>query len=523
MLDLFKSNLSAQGVIWNGFVKGTCLIATILIDLFYTKFLVYRLGTESYSLIPLTSNIVQFSSIITYAILSATGRYVSLEIHKGNRETANEYFNVSFYVLLIFSISVLFPVFAVISWFSPDIFVVPKGLENVSRILFSIVFFSFILVSIGSMLAIGSFVYNRLDLIDLQNLFKIIISRFIAIGLIYYVGLQLYGVCIGLFIGTMAGFILSWVYWRNIDLGFSISKKFWNFEKYQKIKSFLSWVLLRQIGGRALVYLDLIIVNRLFGAVYTGWYGLAFFFPSRIRFLAGTFSGLVSPILIKYYAANDIEGMLNTANRAIRMIGIIFALPVGLICGFYKSIFLLWIGKSYIWLFNLAVILTIHVSLNTSSYILSAVLSAINKVKIPSLMSIFFALVNIPLAIALGHPNLLNMGMVGVALSSLLTLTINNSVFTPYYIGVALSRSPMSIYRSFLPGIFGVGFVFILSFWLGYLSIALHFLGLIMLMLVISLLYLPLSWFCLLQTSDRVWIRTFALNKLRSLRREYLK
>lgn len=515
MSTFFKANLSGKGVVWNGLVKGVSLAIIIVVELLYTRFLLHRLGAESYSLIPLTSNTIQFSSIITYAILAALGRFVSLEVHNGRIQAANEYFNVVFYVLIALSLFVLFPVFSAISWFSPKIFIIPKGLENVTRFLFATVLFSFILVSIGSVLSIGTFVYNRLDLVDFQNLGKIIISRTLAVILIFYAGLQLYGVCIGLLIGSLAGFITSCVYWKKINIDLSISIKFWSVEKYHQIKGFFSWVFLYQVGGRALIYLDLIVVNRLYGAIYTGWYGLAFFFPSRLRFLTGTFSGLINPMILKYYSANDIDGMLGIANRAIRVVGIVFALPVGFICGFYKPIFSIWVGEQYRFLFGVAVILTIHVSLNTSSNILTSILSTTNKVKVPSLVSIFFAVINIVLAVVLGHPKLLGMGMIGIALAGLITLTSNSAIFTPYYIGLILNRSPLSIYKSFIPGIIGTAAIFFLSFLLSHIPLTSNLFGIVVLALMVSAIYALFGWFFLMQPLDRKWLSSLFVEKIR--------
>ena len=505
MPDIFKPNMSGRGVAWNTLVKAITLMFSIIIELFYTRFLLEALGTNLFGVISLTTNTMLFASILGYVILNSLGRFMIVDIYRNNILLAKKAFNTSFFTYLALSILVLSPVFLGIALYCNRIFIIPEGFENASRTLFGTVFFSFLLTSVTSVLAIGTFVYNRIDLVDLLNFGKMLVSRGLAVVLILFGGLGLYGISTGLFIASLLGGLGNLFFWRKLMPEIKISRKFWDKNRFHQMRQFASWIFLRQIGGRALVYLDLIVVNRLYGTLDTGLYAIAFFFSSRLRLLTGTFSGLFNPIIISRYSKNDINGMVSIACRAMTMIGIVFALPVGLLCGFYCPIFNVWVGEQYEVLNNLAIILTIHVSINTSCFPLFSILSAIDKVKVPSIITICFAFLNLILAIVLGWPGL-GIGGIGVAIAGALTLTMNHAIFTPFYISHVLNRSPMEFYMAFIPGAMGMLCVFGVSFFVSFHEYSYSLSGLICSIIIISIIYLISSWFILIRPSERDWI-----------------
>ena len=59
------------------------------INFLLTPYIIESLGSEAYSFIPLTNNIVGYSNIITVAFYSMTGRFVSAEYNQGNKEKAS--------------------------------------------------------------------------------------------------------------------------------------------------------------------------------------------------------------------------------------------------------------------------------------------------------------------------------------------------------------------------------------------------------------------------------------------------
>ena len=69
------------------------LATSIGISFFLTPYIVDKIGKEAYGFIGLINNLVSYISIITIALNSMAGRFITIKIHQNNEKEANEYFN----------------------------------------------------------------------------------------------------------------------------------------------------------------------------------------------------------------------------------------------------------------------------------------------------------------------------------------------------------------------------------------------------------------------------------------------
>lgn len=504
--------MSGRGVAWNTIVKGGTLALSIPVEIWFTRFVVSRLGNDVYGVVALTTNTVLLASVVIYAILTTLARFMTLDSCRGNTLSASRTFNVAFFSLLGFSLLFLGPLFVGISWYSPVLFEVPIGQEAACQFLFAATLLSLLITNSGSVLSVGTFIYNRLDLVDLLNILRLLSSRILSMLLIVMLGWQLVGIGVGLLAASVLGLCINAFLWKKLTPDLRLSIRAWDSNLFHSMSSFAWWLFVRQVGARALVSLDLIVVNLLYGPEQTGFYGIAFFFPSKLRLLTGTFFGLFNPIIVSRYASGDINGMMNISCKAMRIIGITFALPIGLLCGLYKLVLHVWMGPEYTGLYFIAVILTVHVGINTCSNILSSISSATDKVKVPSIISIAAAVANTVLAVGLGWPAL-GLGLAGVALAGAITLTLNNAVFMPYYVARTLGRSSMPLYQALLPGLAGtlltMGGAYAISTFQAAYSVS----GLLIAAISVSAAYAVCAWFLLMDASEREWFASIIIGK----------
>ena len=55
------------------------------ISFFLTPFVTKRIGTEAYGFVSLANNFVNYATLITIALNSMSGRFVSVAIHQGKK------------------------------------------------------------------------------------------------------------------------------------------------------------------------------------------------------------------------------------------------------------------------------------------------------------------------------------------------------------------------------------------------------------------------------------------------------
>ena len=70
---------------------------TLLIGFFLSPFIVRTIGVEANGFVSLANNFVSYASLITLALNSLAGRYITISLVKGDIKEANRYFASVYY------------------------------------------------------------------------------------------------------------------------------------------------------------------------------------------------------------------------------------------------------------------------------------------------------------------------------------------------------------------------------------------------------------------------------------------
>ena len=68
-----------------------CLV-NMGIGFFLTPYVVNNIGSDAYGFVSLANNFTSYASIITVALNSMAGRFITIEYERGNYKEANSYF-----------------------------------------------------------------------------------------------------------------------------------------------------------------------------------------------------------------------------------------------------------------------------------------------------------------------------------------------------------------------------------------------------------------------------------------------
>src|SRR5207245_5150934 len=94
------------------------------------------------------------------------------------------------------------------------------------------------------------------------------------------------------------------------------------------------------------------------------------------------------PTMYHIYARGDIDGLVIYLNRAIKFVGLVMALSIGLICGFSEPLLKLWLGTTFGSLAPVLFLIAIHLCINLSMYPIYAMPLAADRVKVPGLVTL---------------------------------------------------------------------------------------------------------------------------------------
>jgi membrane protein EpsK len=412
------------------------MIINILIGLFFTPYLIEKLGIAVYGLIPLANSVIQNFSLINYSLNSSAGRYLSIDITNGSKRSANQTFNTAFWgnIGLLF-ITVLILI-ALIN-FIPNFFNIPKGYEHSAQILFLAIIISYFLTIIRTNFSISSWVKNRFDLSNLV----LAISYALRVGLVVlffqFIKPQIIIVGVGLLIAELVCLIGNIAIWKKLTPELTINIRYFDKSRVKRIFGTGGWLLINQVAAHIFNSSDLIIINLFIGAEEAGIYGALLTFPTLIQRLTTSISHVLSPIIVKKFAINEQESIFDISYKSLKYLGFFIALPIGLICGTSESIMKIWLGAEFAD-YNLLIVLLVGYFLITSSIApLFSITLAMNKVTIPAIKSTIFSLIKVGLAIYLIN---IGWGVMGVALANFISISLNG-LLTPIYVAFVLKRS----------------------------------------------------------------------------------
>ena len=460
----------------NLFANIAFFLVSILIGILLVPYFIDTLGIAAYGLIPLVSAVTGYVAIVVQSLNTTVSRYLTIDLQRHDYPAANRTFNTAFFGLCVV-IAFMIPVVLIISYFVPVIFSVPAGQETGAIILFICVSAAFFIRSLNGTFTVQLFAFNRLDLINIVNLVNLLVQVGLIVLFFWLKGPNLTYVGVAYLIGAIVASVIAIILAKNICPQLHLSLSSFDHSRVKDLGNMGVWVFINEIGVLLFLQMDLILVNILFGSSSAGEYAIVLQLSVQLRTIAGVLVGLLSPMILTFFARHLIETMVRVTKSAVKLMGLTLALPIGLVCGFSPQLLTLWVGAEYAFLAPLLVLMTVHLIVNLAILPLISIRFAYNQVKIPALVTLFMGVFNFVLAIILSLYT--GWGYYGVAAAGIIALTLTNVFFNPWYTSRILKVPVDTFLRPLIPGIFAlagiIGVTVVFSFFLNVYSLALLF------------------------------------------------
>lgn len=387
---------------------------TIGINFLLTPILVSSLGTEAYGFIGLANNFVQYATIITAALNSMAGRFISVEYHRGNIKKATTIFN-SVLIADLFLAAVMLVASGFLTAFIDVILNVPENLVTSVKITFALTFLTYVISVVTAIFTTAPFVKNRLEINYIRNIISNLIKVAMIVALFTVFSPQLYFIALAS-LGSGVFLLLANITVKRRLLP-DIKTNFRDF-KISMVKMLITsgmWMSLAQLSNILLSGLDLLICNVTLGATLMGLMSIAKTVPQSIAILINQLSSVFAPHYTILYAKNDMKGLVDEVNFTSKIQSFIMTVPLAGFIVFGHEFYTLWQPSKTpdeITTIQIISVLTVLMYLFTAhTQALTMLNSVFNKLKVPVL-------------VALG---------VGVASTISVVLIINFTDFSPTY------------------------------------------------------------------------------------------
>ncbi|HDQ99860.1 MAG TPA: polysaccharide biosynthesis protein [candidate division WOR-3 bacterium] len=402
----------------------------VLVNMALVRFMIGRMGLAAYGLVPLATAVTSWFGLLTLSLNGATGRYLAIELEQGRRESAVRTFNTALLATAGMALLAV-PLGGAVVVFLPRLFQIPAGQETEARVLFALAFLAFVLTAVGSGFGVSNWVRNRFDLRNLVNGIGRAVQAGGIVAAFALLGARVWQVGFGLVAAAAVVLTGSVVLWRRLTPELVLAPASFDRGRLGRLVGLGGWMLANQVGAILLLSIDLLVVNRFFGPEAGGRYGALLQVPVLLRTFATMVAGVLVPTVLHRYARGDAEGVRRLGRRAVRLMGILLALPVGLVCGLAGPFLRAWLGPGFAGTAGLLVLMVAPLGLNLAVIPLFGIQVSHHRVRWPGIVTLAAGVANLGLAVALASWG--QMGMAGVALAGAVILTLKNALFTTLY------------------------------------------------------------------------------------------
>lgn len=472
----------------------------ILVAGWLTPYLIRHLGIAAYGLVPLAVTVTSYMGLFTIALNSAVGRFITIASDQGDHAEANRIFNTSFWGSTIVLMILLGPALW-LSFQTRLFFNVPAGYEDQFVGLFLCTIGMFFLTTLSSSFSIATYCLNRFDLSNAVSISGTFVRVCSILLLFNFFAPKVWHVGLAMLASAMVGLLLSVIVWRHLMPLLKVKWSAFSRQSLTQLTSMGGWIFINQIGTLLFLGIDLVVVNKMLGAEAGGQYGAVMTWSGMLRSLAGVVATIFGPSIISLYGRRDTPGLVGYSRRAVKFVGLMIALPIGLICGFAQPLLRIWLGPAFESLAPLMFLMNIHLGVNLAVLPLFNIQVAANHVRLPGILTLVAGMGNLGLALLLAGP--VGWGMYGVAAAGAFMLTVKNIVFTPIYGAYILGLDYRAFYREIIPVVGATVVLAGVGWWLSH-NLQLHtWLGLGLAGLAVAGVFLLATYRLLLTNEER--------------------
>ena len=313
-------------------------IATFVI----TRIVVGASGSELYGFFSLSNDFVNYALIISVALNSMAGRFITVSYYNNDSNEVNQYFNSVFFANIILALVMAIPLLAIDINLEKVINIPFERITEI-KLLFLIMFFNYLLTIISSVFSVSTFIKNRVDLDSYRAIESNIIKIVVCIVLyncfipnIIYVG-------IATLISTIYVFVVNIRYVKKLTPEIKIfNKSFFNKEKVKTVVSSGIWNSITRVGAILLNGLDLLIANRMVSSTAMGVLSVSKTLPKYLLTGISNFASVFSPKITIEYAQNNKDEMVKQINYSMKICGLMSNTAAIILIVLGKQIYSLW-------------------------------------------------------------------------------------------------------------------------------------------------------------------------------------
>jgi len=492
------------------------LIVNIGISFGLSKYIVSTIGEEAYGFVSLANNFVMYATIFTTALNSMASRFITINIQRGENESANKYFSSVLISNVIIIGILIIPAIVLIAYLEHFVNV-SAGIIIDIKLLFLFIILNFFVSLIGGVFTIATYCTNKLYLSSIKNMESYIIKAIIIVGLfvafkpaVFYIGIAT--LISGIFI-----VLYNVKFTKELLPDIKIKKSNFSWKKVKELVSSGIWNSITNLGNVLADGLDLIISNLAVDASTMGIVALAKTPGNVLNTVISSVSNVFQPQIIGFYSNNDIDSVVKETKQGMKITGIFANIAFAYIVIFGLSFSYLWMPDvNSKLLYALCILTFINIFSGGVVSPIYNIFTITNRVRGNAILNVGSGILSTALVIIL--LNITSLGVYAIVGVSALIGVIKGFIIIPIYAAKCLNVS----WKTFFPTIFRytvstmllIGIFFIMEKFININN--LFILGISI--LVCGIIGLLIDYLVLFSKEDRIRFKQMIFEKLKGVK-----
>lgn len=498
-------------------LSGICVfVLNLCVAFFLTPFIVSKLGMAAYGFIGLSNNLISYTAILTIAINSMSGRFVTVKVHEGNLSDANGYMSSIFYANLLMSGIILIGVI-IASVYLQYLIDIPENLVSDVKALFLMLGISSCIGLMTGVISVGAFIRNRLDVTNVRNMAGSFLRVVLLLLLFGLLPAKLWYVGITMVIMNLYTLSANYYFYRVLTPELQIKFEFFDLKKLMEVISAGAWNILTRISDILSRGVDLLLANLFISASAMGLLSIVLTIPMLILSFFSIISGNYAPEFTRLYAIGDFEALKKALLQSVRLTGLLCCIPSSIIFAYGDIIYNVWMpGEDSGLLYMLTCLCSIGMVFGLPQEPLWNIFTITNKLRKSSLNLFYNSImifVTVMVAMFVIDDNMNR--LIALALIRNIYGTIRVTTFLPIYGATCLGYDRWTFYPPIIRNVVNVAIVTSISLMVKHAFLSSGWMSLFAGVVFTASIGFVISFFTVLKGSDREFVVNYLKAKLK--------
>lgn len=373
-------------------------LITLFISLYTVRVVLNVLGAADYGLYNVIGGVVALFSFLSGTMASATQRFISYELGKGEQQDCKRIFASSMFSYIIIASVVLIIAETFGLWFINFKLVIPPERVFAANITYQTSIIAFIITLLAIPYNAAIIAMEKMNIFAYASIIESILKLLIAylITLFEYDYLITYSILMLISITIIQSFYKLYCKKKFNYCTFSIQYK--DTSLIKKMTSFAGWNVIGSIASILRNQGSNILINLFFSTSINAAYGITMQINNAVTNFSNNFYTAVRPQLVKSYSSGDTNGMIKLGFQSSRLaFFLLLLISVPLICNL-NSLLSLWLTTIPQYTITFTQIIIITSLIEVFAIPLVNMLQACGKIKLYQLIVSIIYLMSLPIS-----------------------------------------------------------------------------------------------------------------------------